>query len=66
MSQISKTFYLFNMVNGKKKLAYGDNVEDALEILSMRLTENEMNQIIKTEYVKVPQVDLQKVVKDLG
>jgi heme oxygenase len=66
VSQNSKTFYLFNMINGKKKLAYGDNVEDALEILSMRLTENEMNQIIKTEYVKVPQVDLQKVVKDLG
>lgn len=54
------------MINGKKKLAYGDNIEDAYEILKMRLTEEELKLIIKEEYVKIPQVDLQKVVKDLG
>jgi hypothetical protein len=54
------------MTNGKKKLAYGDDVEDAYEILKIRLTEEELKLIIKEEYTKIPQVDLQKVVKDLG
>ena len=31
--------YLFELKNGKKKLAYGESPEDALEILGMRLTE---------------------------
>src|SRR5512143_3486918 len=38
--------YLFEMKNGKKKLAYGQSPEDALEILRLRLTEDEMAQII--------------------
>jgi hypothetical protein len=54
------------MTTGKKKLAYGDDVEDAYEILKIRLTEEELKLVIKEEYVKIPQVDLQKVVKDLG
>lgn len=62
----SKLFFLFNMTNGKKKLGYGDNPTDALEILALRLTPEEMALIIKDEYVKIPQRDLQKVVKDLG
>ena len=39
--------YLFDMKNGKKKLAYGQSPEDALEILSYRLPQEEMDQIIK-------------------
>ena len=54
------------MTNGKKKLAYGDDVDDAYEILTMRLTQEELDLIIKEEYVKIPQRNLQKVVKDLG
>lgn len=65
-SNNTKIFFLFNMTNGKKKLAYGDDVEDAYEILKIRLTEEELKLIIKEEYTKIPQVDLQKVVKDLG
>ena len=30
--------YLFEMKNGKKKLAYGQSPEDALNILAMRLS----------------------------
>lgn len=63
---ISKTFFLFNMKNGKKKLSYGDNVDDAYEILSYRLSPEEMQEIIKEEYTKVLQQDLQKIAKDLG
>ncbi len=65
-SNNTKIFFLFNMTTGKKKLAYGDDVEDAYEILKIRLTEEELKLVIKEEYVKIPQVDLQKVVKDLG
>ena len=65
-SNNTKIFFLFNMTTGKKKLAYGDDVEDAYEILKIRLSEEELKLVIKEEYVKIPQVDLQKVVKDLG
>ncbi len=58
--------YLFNMKNGKKKLAYGESPEDALEILRIRLTDEEMDQIIKDEYVRIRQRDLQKYVDQLG
>ena len=44
--------YLFNLKNGKKKLAYGESPEDALEILSYRLAEQEMALINKDEYLK--------------
>lgn len=63
---ISKSFYLFNMKNGKKKLAYGDNPDDAYEVLSYRLSPEEMQEIIKEEYVKILQQDIQDVAKDLG
>jgi hypothetical protein len=58
--------YLFNLRNGKKKLAYGESPEDALEILRVRLTPEEMAQIIPDEYVKIRQRELQKYVDDLG
>ncbi len=58
--------YLFNLKNGKKKLAYGESPEDALEILSIRLTAEEMAEIIEDEYTRIPQRDLQKYVHELG
>ncbi|MCS7088945.1 MAG: hypothetical protein NZL91_09650 [Thermoflexales bacterium] len=58
--------YLFEMKNGKKKLAYGRSPEDALEILSFRLTEEEMAQIIPDKYIKINQRDLHKYVHELG
>lgn len=66
MKANTKTFFLFNMTTGKKKLAYGDDVEDAISILAMRLTPDEMKEIIFSEYTKVPQRDLQKIVHLLG
>jgi len=59
-------FFLFNMKNGKKKLAYGNDLQDALYVLSLRLSEEELDQVIKDEYVKIPQRDLQKIVSELG
>ncbi len=58
--------YLFEMKNGKKKLAYGQSPEDALNILAMRLTEAEMNQIIRDRFIKIKQRELQQYVPELG
>ena len=58
--------YLFDLKNGKKKLAYGQSPADALEILSYRLTQDEMDQIIKDQYEKIHQRQLQEYVHLLG
>jgi hypothetical protein len=58
--------YLFEMKNGKKKLVYGQSPEDALKILSFRLSEEEMEQIIKDQYTKINQRQLQEHVHELG
>ena len=58
--------YLFDLKSGKKKLAYGESPEDALQILSVRLSEEEMGEIIAGNYIKISQRDLQKHVDNLG
>jgi len=58
--------YLFDMKNGKKKLAYGQSPEDALDILRVRLLEEEMGQIIPDKYIKISQRRLQEYVDELG
>ena len=58
--------YLFEMKNGKKKLAYGSSPEDALDILSIRLTEAEMAEIYADQYIKISQRKLQQHVHELG
>jgi hypothetical protein len=58
--------YLFDMENGKKKLAYGQSPQDALEILRIRLSEEEMAQIKPDRYVKISQRKLQEHVGELG
>jgi hypothetical protein len=54
------------MKNGKQKLAYGQSPEDALDILRIRLSEIEMNQIICDKYIKISQRKLQQYVHNLG
>jgi hypothetical protein len=58
--------YLFDMNNGKKKLAYGQSPEDAFDILRMRLSDDEMTQIKADQYVKISQRKLQEYVHELG
>lgn len=58
--------YLFDLKNGKQKLAYGESPEDALEILRVRLSEAEMDEILTDRYVKISQRELQKHVDNLG
>jgi hypothetical protein len=45
--------FLFSMSNGKKKLAYGQSPKDALEILRLRLTDEEMAQIIPEDVIRI-------------
>ncbi len=58
--------YLFALKNGKRKLAYGESPEDALAILSVRLSEAEMAEIIREDFVKINQRELQQYVSQLG
>ena len=58
--------YLFALKNGKRKLAYGESPEDALDILRIRLTEAEIAEVIPDQFVKINQRQLQKYVKELG
>ncbi len=68
MSSFSNPHYmfLFDLKNGKKKLAYGQSQEDALEILSYRLSEAEMNEILKDKYIKISQRKMQEYIHLLG
>ena len=58
--------YLFELKNGKKKLAYGESPEDALDILRIRLNATEMAELIPDQFIKVNQRELQQYVRDLG
>ena len=58
--------YLFQLSNGKQKLAYGESPDDALSILSLRLTAAEMNEIVRERYIKINQRELQQYVHNLG
>jgi hypothetical protein len=58
--------YLFEMKNGQHKLAYGESPEDALDILRVRLTEEEMKKIIPDKYTKISQRRLQEYIHNLG
>lgn len=58
--------YLFQLKNGKQKLAYGQNPEDALDILRVRLTEAEMAEIIPDKFTRINQRKLQEHIHNLG
>lgn len=58
--------YLFDLKNGRKKLAYGQSPEDALEILGYRLSKEEMALIIPNQFIKINQRKLQEYVHLLG
>mgnify|MGYP001819242807 CR=1 FL=1 len=58
--------YLFEMKNGKQKLAYGQSPEDALDILRIRLAEEEMAMILNERYIRINQRKLQEHIDNLG
>ena len=58
--------YLFELKNGKQKLAYGESPADALNTLRIRLSEQEMADILSDRYIKINQRQLQQYVHNLG
>jgi len=60
------SIYLFDMKTGRKKLAYGKTPEDALAILALRLTTEEMVQIIKDKFTRIKRKDIRCYVNQLG
>ena len=58
--------YLFEMKNGKQKLAYGNTPEDALRILGVRLSQEEMDEIYPEKFLRIRQRDLQNHIDNLG
>lgn len=59
-------FYLFALKGGGKRIAYGRNPEDALEVLSFWHTPEEMAQIDRNDYVRIQQRDLTKHTHELA
>jgi len=62
----SHRFFLFEMRNGKQKLAYGATPADALAILETRLGRAALDLIDPDRYREVRQRDLQQVIERLG
>ena len=58
--------YLFELRNGRQKLAYGESPEDALDILRIRLSEQEMAEIYTDRFIKINQRQLQDYIHNLG
>jgi hypothetical protein len=58
--------FLFELKNGKQKLAYGTTPQDAYESLRLRLTDVELEQVVPDKFVKIPQRELQKHIDNLG
>jgi hypothetical protein len=58
--------YLFSLKNGKKRLAYGQSPEDALQILNYRLSPEEMDEIVRADFIKINQRKLQEYVDQLA
>lgn len=58
--------FLFEMTNGKQKLAYGSTPADAYESLRLRLDDHEIALVLSNKYIKIPQRELQKHVHNLG
>jgi hypothetical protein len=58
--------FVFDLKNGKKKMAYGKTPEDALEILSFRLGQDEMDEILRDRFVKINQRRIREFLPELG
>ncbi len=54
------------MKNGRKKLGYGGSPEEAYENLKLRLNSKEMESILKDQYIRIVQRELQQHVHELG
>lgn len=54
--------YLFALKSGGRKLGYGKNPQDALEVLSFRLSPEEMADISPDDVLRINQREMQEYV----
>jgi hypothetical protein len=54
--------YLFALKSGGRKLTYGKSPEDAFEVLALRLTPEEVAELIKDDYIMINQRKMQDYV----
>ncbi len=70
MSSFSNPHYMYLFAlrskPGKRKLIYGKSPEDALEIVSFRLSKEEHDDMITDDFIKINQRQLQEYVHLLG
>ena len=59
-------FYVFALRNGKKRMGYGPNVEGALSVLRLRMTAEEMAEILPDAPKEIRQQDIRKYIHELG
>lgn len=59
-------FYVFDMKNGKKKLAYGISEQDAIDVLKMRLSPDELALLDTSHSTKIPQRKIREYIDQLG
>jgi len=65
-SRPKSKFFLFPLKNGKKRLANGTTPQEALEILSWRMSPMEMAQITTEPPIEVRQQDIHPYLENLG
>lgn len=59
-------FYLFKLLNGKKRIGYGRSEEEAKEIMAYRMTPDEMAQLVDETPQVIHQTEIHEHSRDLG
>ena len=59
-------FYLFSLRNGKRRIGYGPNVEEALDVLRLRMSAEEMAEMLPDEPKQIRQQDIRDHIHELG
>ncbi len=62
----AQNLFIFKMKNGKSKISWGVDANDAMKILKLRLTDQEMAEIDFDQCKKIQQQKLPSIVADLG
>lgn len=66
LSRQPSFLYLFTTKSGKKKLAYGSSPQEALQVLNMRLTEDEMRNVLQDDWIRISYRNIQQYLPMLG
>jgi anaerobic magnesium-protoporphyrin IX monomethyl ester cyclase len=59
-------FFVFTLKNGKKRIGWGTSPEDALKIMGYRLTEEELNEILPSDPIRISQTQVPDYIDQLA